>query len=98
MVRLRLRVREERQQLFDLKLLFQYARKLIESAAEASFLGISLLLVLKLLMRIRILEGTGAFFLISLFLMVLFPTVIIPNFIIPNFNIPNFIIPNGQSS
>ncbi len=40
MVSLRLRVRAERQQLFDLKLLFQYARKLMESAAEAAFLGI----------------------------------------------------------
>jgi hypothetical protein len=42
MVSLRLRVRAERQQLFDLKLLFQYARKLMESAAEASFLGIKI--------------------------------------------------------
>ncbi len=42
MVSLRLRVRAERQQLFDLKLLFQYARKLIESAAEAAFLGMKI--------------------------------------------------------
>ena len=39
MVRLRLEVKSERQQLYDLKLLFQYVRKLMEASAEISFLG-----------------------------------------------------------
>ena len=39
MVRLRLEVKSERQQLYDLKLLFQYVRKLMDASAEISFLG-----------------------------------------------------------
>jgi DNA polymerase III sliding clamp (beta) subunit (PCNA family) len=39
MVRLRGEVKAERQQLYDLKLLFQYVRKLVEASAEISFLG-----------------------------------------------------------
>ena len=39
MVKLRIAVNAEKQQLLDLKLLWQYASKLMEAAAETAFLG-----------------------------------------------------------